>query len=43
VFSAIAASGGSDDVNLDTAFIVGTTLFITTIVKSAVLYVSTEG
>jgi len=44
VFSAIAAGDGDgDDVNLDTAFLVGTTLFITTVVKSAVLYVSTEG
>ena len=43
VFSAIAATYDSNEVNTDAAFIIGTTLFITTIVKSAVLYVSKEG
>jgi hypothetical protein len=43
VFSAIAATDDSNEVNTDAAFIIGTTLFITTIVKSAVLYVSKEG
>ena len=43
VFSALAAGGDDGSFNLQVAFVVGTSLFITTVVKAAVLWVSDEG